>query len=134
MVQTPRRSQNTPTRSRIIFPTRKTHSDKIIFSSSLGPSPTPSPQHPKNKCQGINVYHPCFESSHYGQFVDGMTHLQLRHSGSISWMYGQSNYDRSEGLPRSGYLIPAHVGDGGGVGWGCSAVVAVAEGGSYEEI
>ena len=33
---------------------------------------------------------------------------------------------RSEGLPRAGYFIPAHVGDGGGVGWGCSAVVAAA--------
>ena len=45
---------------------------------------------------------------------------------------------RSEGLPRAGYFIPAHVGDGGGVGWGCSAVAAaavVAGGeGSYEEI
>ena len=38
-------------------------------------------------------------------------------------------YGRSEGLPRAGYFIPAHVGDGGGVGWGCSAVVVAVAGG-----
>ncbi len=36
------------------------------------------------------------------------------------------DFYRSEGLPRAGYFIPAHVGDGGGVGWGCSAAVVVA--------
>ncbi len=54
--------------------------------------------------------------------------------------FGRHDFNRSEGLPRAGYFIPAHVGDGGGVGWGCSAVAAVAAAvvsggeGSYEEI
>ena len=34
--------QNTPTRSRIILPTRRTHSEKIMFSSFLDPPPTPT--------------------------------------------------------------------------------------------
>ena len=38
-LETPGWSQNTPTRSRIIFPTKGTHSEKLCFSSILGPGP-----------------------------------------------------------------------------------------------
>ena len=41
-----------------------------------------------------------------------------------------SRKGRSEGLPRTVYFIPAHVGQGVGVGWECPGLTVVGGGGS----